>query len=80
MKISASIERSYHKRKDGLYQEVISHFVHFEDVMGNKQTKLDRSELGLVYQENTSHNSFAGTVLLKENGVEKRLIVCEKTR
>lgn len=78
MKISASIERSYHKRKDGLYQEVISHFVHFEDALGSKQTKLDRAELGLVYQENNTHNSFGGTVIFKEDGVEKRLLVVNK--
>jgi hypothetical protein len=78
MKISATIERSYHKRKDGLYQEVISHFVHFVDAIGNKQTKLDRTELGLIYQENTTHNSFGGTVIIKEDGVDKRLIVVNK--
>jgi hypothetical protein len=79
MKISASIERSYHKRKDGLYQELISHFIHFEQPNGNKQTKLDRTEFGRVFAENTTHNSFEGIVMIKENGVEKRLIVCEKT-
>jgi hypothetical protein len=78
MKISASIERSYHKRNDGLYQEVISHLVHFEDHTGARKTKLDRTELGLIYQENTTHNSFGGTVLIKENGVEKRLIVVNR--
>lgn len=78
MKISASIERSYHKRKDGYYQELISHFVHFEQLDGNKQTKLDRTELGRVFVENNTHNSFGGVVTITENGVEKRLIVVEK--
>lgn len=78
MKISASIERTYHKRKDGYYQELISHFVHFEDAIGSRQTKLDRSEYGLVYTENTTHNSFGGSVLIKEDGVDKRLIVVNK--
>lgn len=80
MKISASIERVYHKRKDGLYQEVINHYVHFETPDGNKKTKLDRAELGFLFQENSVHNSFGGTVTIKENGVEKRLIVSEKAR
>ena len=78
MKISASIERSYHKRKDGYYQELISHFVHFELPNGNKQTKLDKTEYGRVFTENTTHNSFGGVVMITENGVEKRLIVVEK--
>ena len=78
MKISANIERSYHKRKDGFYQEVISHFVHFEDHLGNKTTKLDRADLGRVFVENNTHNSFGGVVTITENGAEKRLIVVEK--
>ena len=78
MKISASIERSYHKRKDGYYQEIISHFVHFEQPNGNKQTKLDKTEFGRVFTENNTHNSFGGVVMITENGVEKRLVVVEK--
>lgn len=78
MKISASIERSYHKRKDGYYQELINHFVHFQDHLGNKITKLDRTDLGRVFAVNTTHNSFGGVVMIKEDGVEKRLVVVEK--
>jgi len=78
MKISASIERSYHKRKDGYYQELISYFVHFEQPNGNKQTKLDKTEYGRVFTENNTHNSFGGVVMIKEDGVEKRLVVVEK--
>ena len=78
MKISASIERSYHKRSDGYYQELISHFVHFVDLNGNRQSKLDRTELGNVFAENTTHNSFGGVVMIKENGVEKRLVAVQK--
>lgn len=80
MKIWPSIEKSYHKRKDGYYQEVISHFVHFQDTTGNTQTKLDNQTLGLVYTENYTHNSFDGVVLFKEDGQEKRLVACEKIR
>lgn len=78
MRISASIERSYHKRSDGYYQELISHFVHFEDTNGNRQTKLDRTELGKVFTENVTHNSFSGVVTIKEGGTEKRLVAVEK--
>lgn len=78
MKIWPSIEKSYHKRKDGYYQEVISHFIHFEDVSGNKQTKLDRQTLGGVYTENYTHNSFSGVVMIKEGDAEKRLVAVEK--
>ena len=78
MKISASIERSYHKRKDGYYQELINHFVHFTTPDGSKQTKLDHTEYGKVYTESTTHNSFSGVVTIKENGVEKRLIAVER--
>lgn len=78
MRISAHIERSYHKRKDGYYQELISHFVNFEDGQGNKQTKLDKTELGKVFVENTTHNSFDGVVTITENGVQKRLVVVQK--
>lgn len=78
MKIWPSIEKSYHKRKDGYYQEVISHFIHFEDVSGNKQTKLDRQVMGGVYTENYTHNSFDGVVTIKEDGAEKRLVAVEK--
>lgn len=78
MKIWPSIEKSYHKRKDGYYQEVISHFVHFQDSTGNTQTKLDKQTLGGVYTENYTHNSFSGVVIIKENGAEKRLVAVEK--
>ena len=78
MKIWPSIEKSYHKRKDGYYQEVITHFVHFEDPSGSRQTKLDRQILGGVYTENYTHNSFDGVVTIKEDGQEKRLVAVEK--
>lgn len=78
MKIWPSIEKSYHKRKDGYYQEVVSHFVHFQDNSGNTQTKLDKQTLGGVYTENYTHNSFSGVVVIKENGAEKRLVAVEK--
>ena len=78
MKIWPSIEKSYHKRKDGYYQEVISHFVHFQGNAGNTQTKLDKQTLGGVYTENYRHNSFSGVVVIKENGSEKRLVAVEK--
>lgn len=78
MKIWPSIEKSYHKRKDGYYQEVISHFIHFEDPSGSRQTKLDRQVLGGVYTENYTHNSFDGVVTIKEDGQEKRLVAVEK--
>jgi len=78
MKISASVEHSYHKRKDGYYQELINHFVHFQDHLGNKTTKLDRTEYGRVFAENNTHNSFGGVVTITENGVQKRLVVVEK--
>lgn len=78
MQIWASIEKNYHKRKDGYYQEVVSHFVHFKDSSGSVQTKLDRQTVGGVFAENTTHNSFGGVVMFKENGVEKRLVAVEK--
>jgi hypothetical protein len=78
MKIWPSIEKSYHIRKDGYYQEVISHFVHFQDSQGNTETKLDKQLLGGVYTENNTHNSFSGVVIIKEDGVEKRLVAVEK--
>ena len=78
MKIWASVEHSYHKRKDGYYQELISHFVHFQDPSGNTQTKLDKTEYGKVFTENNTHNSFSGVVVIKENGIEKRLVAVEK--
>lgn len=78
MQISASVEKNYLPRKDGLYQEVISHFVHFKDVKGNVQTKLDKQTLGGVYRESSTHNSFEGVVIIKENNVEKRLVAVEK--
>jgi hypothetical protein len=77
MRIWSTIERSYHKRNDGLYLELISHYVHFEDGAGNIQTKLDKSSWGKVYRENNTHNSFEGAVTITENGVEKRLVVSE---
>jgi len=78
MQISASLEKNYLPRKDGLYQEVISHFVHFKDAKGNIQTKLDKQTLGGVYRESNTHNSFEGVVIIKENGAEKRLVAVEK--
>jgi hypothetical protein len=78
MKIWPSIERTYHKRKDGYYQEVVSHFVHFQDASGNTQTKLDNQTLGGVFTENYTHNSFSGVVTFVENGQEKRLVAVEK--
>ena len=78
MKIWASVERSYHKRKDDYYQELISHYVHFQDPSGNTQTKLDRTEFGKLFVENNTHNSFDGMVIIKENGADKRLLVVEK--
>lgn len=74
MQIWASIEHNYHKRKDGYYQEVVSHFVHFKDPSGSVQTKLDKQTLGSIFTENTTHNTFSGIVTFKENGVEKRLV------
>lgn len=78
MKIWSSIERNYIKRKDGYYQEVVSYFVHFKDHLGNVQTKLDKQVPGGVYTENNTHSSFSGVVVIKENGVEKRLVAVEK--
>lgn len=73
--IWASIEKMYVKRKDGYYQEIINHLVHIRDAAGNVQTKLDRSVVGDVYTENTTHNSFGGVVVIQdENGNDKRLV------
>ena len=51
MRYSATIERIYRKRPDGLYQEYLNHFIHIVDSHGNKTTKLDKSTLGRVYKE-----------------------------
>ena len=78
MKIWPTIEKNYYVRKDGYYQEVISHFVNFQDPTGNVQTKLDKQVLGGVYTENYTHNSFSGVVITTINGQEKRLVAVEK--
>lgn len=78
MQIWSSVEKNYVPRKDGYYQEIINHFVHFRDSSGNVQTKLDQQILGKVFTENTTHNSFSGVVTIKENGIEKRLVAVEK--
>lgn len=78
MRVWGTVERSFHKRHDGLYAELISHFVHFADAQGNIQTKLDRSEWGKnLYRENDRDNSFDGAIIIVEDGKEKRLVVCQ---
>lgn len=59
--ISTGVERVFRKRPDGLWQEVINHFIHLADREGNKISKLDKSYLGRVYKEAAvNENSFNG--------------------
>ena len=59
--ISTGVERVFRKRPDGLWQEVINHFIHMSDKDGNKISKLDKSYLGRVYKEaGVNERSFHG--------------------
>jgi hypothetical protein len=59
--ISTGIERVYKKRQDGLWQEIINHYVHMSDKDGLRITKLDKSIVGRVFKEATANErSFHG--------------------
>jgi len=75
--ISTGVERIFRKRPDGLWQEVINHFIHMSDKEGNKISKLDRSYLGRVYKEaGVNENSFHGEAMWEnpETGAKIRLV------
>lgn len=76
MRIYSTVERTFKKRLDGLYQEYLDHFVVFEDPRGNKTTKLDKREIGRVYKEDTTNRSFHGeaSYTFADDGVTRRLI------
>jgi predicted metal-dependent HD superfamily phosphohydrolase len=64
--ISTRIERVFRKRQDGLWQELINHFIDRADADGNKVTKLDKSLVGRVYKEaapyeNSLHGEYSWT-------------------
>jgi hypothetical protein len=59
--IATRIERVFRKRPDGLWQEIINHFIDIADINGNKITKLDKFFIGRVYKEaGPNENSFHG--------------------
>jgi hypothetical protein len=50
-KITTSFETVYIKRKDGFFQEIINHYLHFVDETGKKITKLDKQIPGILFKE-----------------------------
>lgn len=76
MRIYPSIERTFKKRPDGLYQEYYHHWVHFVDDQGNKTDKLDKTVVGKVFREDNHHNSMNGMAVytFEDDGVTRRLV------
>jgi len=76
MKMTTSFERIFQKRTDGLYQEVINHFIHFIDVNGNKTTKLDKTIRGNIYREDNENRSHHGEAFytFADDGQKRRLV------
>jgi hypothetical protein len=76
MRMYTTTEITFTKRPDGLYQEHITRFIVIEDASGNKTTKVDNRQLGRVFKEDNSHNSFHGetTYTFADDGVTRRLI------
>jgi len=76
MRVYTSMERTFKKRPDGLYQEYINHFIHFVDAQGNKTDKLDKTMVGRVFKEDNVHHSVHGEAVytFADDGQTRRLI------
>ncbi len=77
MKVHTGIQRVFKRRWDNMYQEYIIHLIHFEDVVGNRSTKHDKTIVGGLYREAKENQiSLYGEVKFfdKEQNRELRLL------
>lgn len=50
MKMHTGIQKTYKRRFDGTYQEYVIYLLYFEDEIGNKTTKHDKTVVGGIYR------------------------------
>lgn len=75
-KFTTGFETVYLKRKDGLYQEVTRHFLHFTDADGRRVSKLDNEIRGKVFREalDGERGLHGEAEFTNESGVKVRLV------
>jgi hypothetical protein len=77
MKVHTGIQRVFKRKWDNTYQEYIIHLLHFEDLLGNKSTKHDKTIIGGIWKEAKQGDigSFGEAIFFDaEENREKRLI------
>lgn len=76
MKIYTSIEQTFKKRPDGLYQEFNNYFIHIIKPDGTETVKLDKQVRGKIYKEDNEHRSVVGETFytFQDDGLTRRLI------
>lgn len=77
MDVTTRVEKTYKRRQDGLYQQVLLYFIQFTDPSGRTVSHLDKTELGGIFKEagNEEHSRMGvEEELVDEKGQKKRLI------
>lgn len=81
-KFNTTFETAYIKRKDGFYQKVIRHFIHFADTSGKMVSKLDNEIPSGLYREamDWEHSIHGEAEIIDGNGQKVRLIAMGEPR